>query len=152
MKADFDVIALDTARISVCNYTKAGYTRIVCKKSRKVPRIMQDEDASPPQSPPNRWMAARIAVSPAQALSAFGITPVYPFLPLYAQTLDGAQFANPKLPAGLVIAAPTFWGRLADQCERKKMALRAMFDASAILLLRMRFCFACSSVRLSVYG
>ena len=105
---------------------------------------MQDEDASP-----NRWMAALIAVSPAQALSAFGIALVYPFLPLYVQTLDGAQFANPQLLAGHCRAALL---GLADQYGRKTMVMRAMFGASAVLWLRMRFCFAGSIVRRSVYG
>ena len=104
---------------------------------------MQDEDAPPLQSPSNRWMVTLIVVSTAQAFSAFGITLVYPFLPLYVQTLDGVQFMNPELLAGLVIAAPPlmatlatpFWGRLADQYGRKKMVMRAMFTASAILFL-----------------
>lgn len=61
---------------------------MVCRKSRKVPRIMQDEDASP-----NRWMTALIAVSTAQALSALDITPPYPFCRFTSkqmQTMFGA--------------------------------------------------------------
>lgn len=104
---------------------------------------MQDEDPPPLQSPSNRWMTTLIVVSVAQAFSAFGITLVYPFLPLYVQTLDGVQFINPELLAGLVIAAPPltatvatpFWGRLADQYGRKKMVMRAMFTSSVILFL-----------------
>ncbi len=104
---------------------------------------MQDEDASHPQSLSNRWRVTLAVVALAQAFGACGVTLVYPFLPLYVQTLDGAQFINTELLAGLVIAAPPlmatlstpFWGRLADQYGRKKMVMRATFTASVILFL-----------------
>ena len=93
--------------------------------------------------PPNRWIVTLIVVSLAQALGTGGISLVYPFLPLYIQTLKGAHFISPELLAGLVIAAPPlvatlvvpFWGRLADQYGRKKMVMRAIFCSSIILAL-----------------
>ena len=101
---------------------------------------MQDSDDS---QPPNRWLTTLIVVALAQGLGAGGISLVYPFLPLYIQTLNDAQFISPELLAGLVIGAPPlvasistpFWGRLADQYGRKKMALRALIGASIILAL-----------------
>ncbi len=101
---------------------------------------MQDSEDS---QPPNRWLSTLIVVAMAQGLGAGGISLVYPFLPLYIQTLKDAHFISPELLAGLVIGAPPlvasiatpFWGRLADQYGRKKMVLRAMFGASIILAL-----------------
>lgn len=101
---------------------------------------MQETEVS---QPPNRWLITLLVVSLAQALGAGGISLVYPFLPLYIQTLQDAQFISPELLAGIVIAAPPlvatistpFWGRLADQYGRKKMVMRAMFGASIILAL-----------------
>ena len=101
---------------------------------------MQDAEDS---QPPNRWFVTLIIVSLAQALGTGGISLVYPFLPLYIQTLRGAHFISPELLAGLVIGAPPlvasiampFWGRLADQYGRKKMVMRALFGASVVLLL-----------------
>lgn len=101
---------------------------------------MQDAEDS---QPPNRWFVTLIIVSLAQALGAGGISLVYPFLPLYIQTLRDAHFISPELLAGLVIGAPPlvasiampFWGRIADQYGRKKMVMRALFGASVVLLL-----------------
>lgn len=101
---------------------------------------MQDAEES---QPPNRWLVTLIIVSLAQALGTAGISLVYPFLPLYIQTLRDAHFISPELLAGLVIGAPPlvasfampFWGRLADQYGRKKMVMRALFGAAIVLLL-----------------
>jgi len=104
---------------------------------------MSDDEAS--QKPPddNRWIVTLIIVCIAQAMCTGGISLVFPFLPLYIQTLDGAEFLSPEIWAGLVIAAPPFmatfsnpfWGRLADQYGRKKMVMRAVFTASIVLFL-----------------
>ena len=101
---------------------------------------MQDSEDS---QPPNRWLMTLMVVALAQGLGAGGISLVYPFLPLYIQTLNDAQFISPELLAGIVIGAPPlvasvatpFWGRLADQYGRKKMVMRAVFGASIILAL-----------------
>ncbi len=93
--------------------------------------------------PLKRWVVTLLVVSLAQALSTGGISLVYPFLPIYVQTLKDAHFISPELLAGLVIAAPPlvaalvtpFWGRLADQYGRKKMVMRAIFCASVIMAL-----------------
>ena len=104
---------------------------------------MQDED---PSTPDRRWILTLLVVAFAQALGTGGISIVYPFLPIYVQTLQGAHFFNGALLAGIVIAAPPlmgtlstpFWGRLADQYGRKKMVMRALF-CSAIILCLMGF-------------
>lgn len=91
----------------------------------------------------NRWMVTLVIVSIAQAMCTGGISLVFPFLPLYIQTLDGADFISPELLAGLVISAPPlmaaittpFWGRLADQYGRKKMVMRAVLTGAVILFL-----------------
>ena len=103
---------------------------------------MQDaEESQPPNR--NRWPLTLFIVSFALALGTGGISLVYPFLPLYIQTLRDAHFISPELLAGLVIGAPPlvaslampFWGRLADQYGRKKMVMRALFGAAVVLLL-----------------
>ncbi len=104
---------------------------------------MQDEDSPQIEPSDNRWFVTLIVVCIAQAFCTGGISLVFPFLPLYIQTLSGAEFISPELLAGLVISAPPlmatlstpFWGRLADQYGRKKMVIRAVFTASIVLFL-----------------
>lgn len=106
---------------------------------------MTDDDPSQ-QTENNRWIVTLVIVSLAQAMCTGGISLVFPFLPLYIQTLEGADFISPELLAGLVISAPPlmaaittpFWGRLADQYGRKKMVMRAVFT-SVIVLFFMGF-------------
>lgn len=101
---------------------------------------MQDAEAS---EPPDRWLITLLVVAFAQALGAGGISLVYPFLPIYVQTLQDAHLINRELLAGLVIAAPPlmatftapFWGRLADKYGRKKMVIRALLCSSVVLCL-----------------
>ena len=101
---------------------------------------MQDAEAS---EPPDRWIITLIVVAFAQALGTGGISLVYPFLPIYVQTLQDAHLISGELLAGLVIAAPPlmatfttpFWGRLADKYGRKKMVMRALLCSSVILFL-----------------
>lgn len=109
---------------------------------------MSDDESShqKEKNADNRWVITLIIVATAQGLSTLGISLVFPFLPLYIQTLDGASFISPELLAGLVISAPPlmatftapFWGRLADQYGRKKMVMRAIFT-SGIVMFFMAF-------------
>lgn len=67
---------------------------------------MQDDDASKQKPSDNRWVITLIVAAVAQAMSAGGISLVFPFLPIYIQTLEGSDALSPELFAGLVIAAP----------------------------------------------
>jgi len=106
---------------------------------------MQDDDASKstPEVEDNRWIVTLFIIALAQGFATGGISLVFPFLPLYIQTLSGAEFISPELLAGLVISAPPlmasitnpFWGRLADQYGRKKMVMRAVFTSSVVMLM-----------------
>ena len=62
---------------------------------------MQDAEES---QPPNRWFVTLLIVSLAQALGTGGISLVYPFLPLYIQTLRDAHFISPELLAAWLLA------------------------------------------------
>ena len=101
---------------------------------------MPDADAS---KPPNRWIVTIVVIAIAQALGTFGITLIYPFLPIYVQTFPDAPYFNAELLAGMVIAAPPlmgaltapFWGRLADQYGRKKLVILATFSSSLIVAM-----------------
>ena len=101
---------------------------------------MQDAEAS---NPPNRWIVTILVIAVAQALGTFGITLIYPFLPIYVQTFPDSPYFGTELLAGLVIAAPPlmgcltapFWGRLADQYGRKKLVILATFSSSFIVAM-----------------
>ncbi len=78
-----------------------------------------------------------------QILSAVGFSMIFPFLPLYIESLGSAGGHSTELLAGLVlsaqgitmmVAAPV-WGALADRFGRKKMIMRALFGGAVTLAL-----------------
>ncbi len=79
----------------------------------------------------------------AQMIAAVGFSSVFPFLPLYVESLGTTTNLSTKLLAGLVFSAQAvtmaiaspFWGALADRYGRKLMVARAMFGGAVIILL-----------------
>ena len=95
---------------------------------------------------PHTWKFTLGVVFIAQVLSAVGFSMIFPFLPLYIESLGSVSGLSTELLAGLVISvqgltmmitAP-FWGVIADRFGRKKMIIRAMFGG-AITLAMMAF-------------
>ncbi len=79
----------------------------------------------------------------AQLVSAIGFSSIFPFLPLYVESLGTHTGLSIEFWAGMVfssqalammIAAP-IWGMVADRYGRKLMVERAMFGGTIIILL-----------------
>lgn len=92
---------------------------------------------------PTSWKFTLGIVFAAQFFSAIGFSMVFPFLPLYIDSL-GSRFAlSTEVLAGLVIAAQSvtmmiaapIWGVVADRFGRKKMILRAMVGGGIFMIL-----------------
>ncbi|MFP4437267.1 MAG: MFS transporter, partial [Chloroflexaceae bacterium] len=90
-----------------------------------------------------RWKQTLWIMFFAQFVSATGFSLIFPFLPLYVQSLGTETGISIEFWAGMVfssqaitmmIASP-IWGALADRHGRKLMAARAMFGGSLIILL-----------------
>jgi DHA1 family multidrug resistance protein-like MFS transporter len=90
-----------------------------------------------------RWKQTLWIMFFAQFVSATGFSLIFPFLPLYIQSLGTETGISIEFWAGMVfssqaitmmIASP-IWGALADRYGRKLMAERAMFGGSLIILL-----------------
>ncbi len=79
----------------------------------------------------------------AQLLTAVGFSSIFPFLPLYVQSLDSSSGLSLEFLAGMVYSGQAFtmmlaspaWGAVADRFGRKLMVERAMFGGAIILLL-----------------
>jgi MFS transporter, DHA1 family, multidrug resistance protein len=79
----------------------------------------------------------------AQITSTIGFSSIFPFLPLYVDSLGARSGLSVELLAGLVYSAQAFtmmlaspvWGGLADRYGRKLMVERAMFGGAVILFL-----------------
>ena len=92
---------------------------------------------------PTGWKFTLAIVFAAQFFSAIGFSMVFPFLPLYIDTLDSRLALSTEALAGLVIAgqsltmmiAAPIWGVVADRFGRKKMILRAMVGGGFFMLL-----------------
>ena len=77
----------------------------------------------------------------AQTITSIGFSSIFPFLPLYVQSLGSTTGLGTELLAGLVFSAQAFtmmiaspiWGSLADRWGRKLMVERAMFGGAVIL-------------------
>ncbi len=92
---------------------------------------------------PHNWKFTLGVVFIAQILSAVGFSMIFPFLPLYIESLGSTTGLSTELAAGLVISvqgltmmltAP-IWGALADRFGRKKMIMRALFGGAITLTL-----------------
>ncbi len=92
---------------------------------------------------PHSWKFTLGVLVIAQILSAVGFSMIFPFLPLYIESLGSAGGHSTELLAGLVISvqgitmmiAAPFWGAVADRFGRKKMIMRALFGGAITLAL-----------------
>ncbi len=92
---------------------------------------------------PSGWKFTLGIVFAAQFFSAIGFSMVFPFLPLYIESLDSRLALNTEALAGLVIAvqsvtmmiAAPIWGVVADRFGRKKMILRAMVGGGIFMIM-----------------
>ena len=92
------------------------------------------------------WKKTLFIVFFAQFITALGFSSIFPFLPLYVESLGSKYGFSIEFLAGMVfsfqafmmmIAAP-IWGSLADRFGRKLMVERSLFG-SAIALFLMAF-------------
>ena len=89
------------------------------------------------------WKRTLYVMFFAQLVSAVGFSIIFPFLPLYVQSLGATTSLSIELLAGLVFSSQAvamaitspIWGLLADRYGRKLMVERAMFGGAVILLL-----------------
>ncbi|MDE2951866.1 MAG: MFS transporter [Chloroflexota bacterium] len=92
---------------------------------------------------PTGWKFTLGIVFAAQFFSAIGFSMVFPFLPLYIESLGSRLALSTEALAGLVIAvqsvtmmiAAPIWGVVADRFGRKKMILRAMVGGGIFMIL-----------------
>ena len=91
----------------------------------------------------HNWKVTLGIVFLAQVFAAIGFSMVYPFLPLYVESLGSSSALSTEALAGLVISvqsitmmiAAPIWGVLADRYGRKRMILRAMIGGGFMLVL-----------------
>jgi len=89
------------------------------------------------------WKRTLYIMFLAQLMAMVGFSVMFPFLPLYVESLGATTSLSVEFLAGLAysgqaftmaIASP-FWGALADRHGRKLMVERAMFGGAVIMLL-----------------
>lgn len=91
----------------------------------------------------SHWRRTLYIIFVAQLVTAIGFSSIFPFLPLYVESLGTGTNLSVELLAGLVYSSQAFtmmiaspiWGALADRYGRKLMVERAMFGGAIILLL-----------------
>ncbi|NIS81411.1 MAG: MFS transporter [Anaerolineales bacterium] len=90
-----------------------------------------------------RWQRTLYIIFFAQMMTAVGFSSIFPFLPLYVNSLDSTTNLGTEVLAGLVysahalcmmIASP-IWGALADRFGRKLMVQRASLGSAGIIFL-----------------
>ncbi|NIM93372.1 MAG: MFS transporter [Anaerolineales bacterium] len=89
------------------------------------------------------WQRTLYIIFIGQLITAVGFSSIFPFLPLYVESLGSSTGLSIELLAGLVFSAQAFtmmiaspfWGMLADRHGRKLMVERSMFGGAGILLL-----------------
>jgi len=89
------------------------------------------------------WQRTLYIMLFAQVITAVGFSSMFPFLPLYVESLGTETNLSIEALAGLVYSAQSFammiaspfWGAVADRYGRKLMVERAMFGGSLILLM-----------------
>jgi MFS transporter, DHA1 family, multidrug resistance protein len=89
------------------------------------------------------WKRTLYIMFVVQVMSSVGFSSIFPFLPLYVQSLGSRLGLSIELLAGLVYSAQAismmlsspFWGMVADRYGRKLMVERANYGGTVILLL-----------------
>lgn len=89
------------------------------------------------------WKVTLGIVFMSQIFSAVGFSMIFPFLPLYIQSLGSSTGLSVEFLSGMVISAQGFtmmisapiWGIIADRYGRKNMVLRSMLGGSVILMM-----------------
>ena len=91
----------------------------------------------------HNWKFTLGIVFLAQIFAAAGFSMVFPFLPLYIESLGSSLALSTEALAGIVLSVQSLtmmisapiWGALADRFGRKKMILRAMIGGGVMLAL-----------------
>ncbi len=89
------------------------------------------------------WQRTLYITFIAQILTAIGFSSIFPFLPLYVESLGSSSQLSIEFLAGLVYSAQAFcmmlaspiWGAIADRYGRKLMVQRACFGGVAVIFL-----------------
>lgn len=89
------------------------------------------------------WQRTLYITFIAQILTAIGFSSIFPFLPLYVESLGSSSQLSMEFLAGLVYSAQAFcmmlaspiWGAIADRYGRKLMVQRACFGGVVIIFL-----------------
>ncbi len=89
------------------------------------------------------WQRTLYIIFIAQILTAIGFSSIFPFLPLYVESLGSSSGLSIEFLAGLVFSAQAFcmmlaspiWGAIADRYGRKLMVQRACFGGVVIIFL-----------------
>ncbi len=89
------------------------------------------------------WQRTMAIMFVAQLVSAIGFSQIFPFLPLYVQSLGARSSLSVEFLAGMVFSAQAItmmiasplWGGVADRFGRKLMVQRAMFGGAVIICL-----------------
>lgn len=89
------------------------------------------------------WQKTLWIVFFSQIVTVIGFASIFPFLPLYLQSLGSRTSLSIELLSGLVFASQAFtmmlaspiWGAIADRFSRKLMIERAVFGGAIVLFL-----------------
>jgi MFS transporter, DHA1 family, multidrug resistance protein len=89
------------------------------------------------------WQRTLAIIFFAELMSAVGFSSIFPFLPLYVESLGSSTGLSTEFLAGMVFSAQAFtmmlaspiWGALADRHGRKVMVERATFGGTILLFL-----------------
>jgi len=96
-----------------------------------------------PAAPTAGWRRTLGVLFFTQLATAVGFSSIFPFLPLYVESLGSSTGADPEILAGAVYSAQAFtmmlaspvWGAIADRFGRKLMVQRAAFGGSMVIVL-----------------
>ena len=102
---------------------------------------MKPSQAQEGVSPP--WKRILYFMLFVEIVTAIGFSSIFPFLPLYVESLGAVSRLGTQTLAGLVFSAQAvtmtiaspIWGALADRWGRKPMVMRATFGGAVILVL-----------------